>query len=219
MNWFIRGGIACLSFGVAAYALAAYGLLPLGALLHPEMKAGFLAHALAIRLHIFASIFALALGPFQFSARLRARWPFAHRVMGRLYLGIGVLVGGASGLYIAQFAFGGIVSRVGFSLLAIAWLYSGYRAYAAIRRGEVAAHREWMVRNFALAFAAVMLRIYLPVSMAGGIPFEAAYPVIAWLCWVPNLVVVEAWLRGRGILRAEGGLRGRNDEIPVPGLR
>lgn len=219
MNRFTRGGIACLSLGVAAYALVAYGLLPLGALLHPEMKASFQAHELAIRLHIFASIFALALGPFQFSARLRARRPLAHRVMGRLYLGIGVLVGGTSGLYMAQFAFGGIVSRVGFSLLALAWLYSGYRAYAAIRRGEVAAHREWMVRNFALAFAAVMLRIYLPVSMAGGIPFETAYPVIAWLCWVPNLVVVEAWLRWRGILRADGGLRGRNDEIPVPGLR
>ena len=219
MNWFIRGGIACLSLGVAAYALVAYGLLPLGALLHPEMKAGFLAHALAIRLHIFAAIFALALGPFQFSARLRARRPFVHRVMGRLYLGIGVLVGGASGLYMAQFAFGGIVSRVGFSLLAIAWLYSGYRAYAAIRMGEVVAHREWMVRNFALAFAAVMLRLYLPASMASGIAFETAYPAIAWLCWVPNLVVVEVWLRWRGILRAEDGLRGRNDEIPVPGLR
>lgn len=219
MKRFIRGGIACLSLGVAAYALLAYGLLPLGALLHPEMKASFLAHALAIRLHIFASIFALALGPLQFSARLRARRPLAHRLMGRFYLGLGVLVGGTSGLYMAQFAFGGIASRVGFSLLALAWLYSGYRAYAAIRRGEVAAHREWMVRNFALAFAAVMLRIYLPVSMAGGIPFETAYPAIAWLCWVPNLVAVEAWLRWRGILRSEGGPRGRIDEIPVPGLR
>lgn len=219
MKRFLRGGIACLSLGVAAYALVAYALLPLGALLHPEMKASFLAHALAVRLHIFGSIFALALGPFQFSASLRARRARAHRLMGRLYLGVGVLVGGASGLYMAQFAFGGIVSRVGFSLLAIAWLYTGYRAYAAIRRGEVAAHREWMVRNFALAFAAVMLRLYLPVSMAGGIPFEAAYPAIAWLCWVPNLIAVEAWLRWRGILRAEREPRGRNDEIPVPGLR
>ena len=219
MKRFIRGAIACLSLGVAAYALVAYGLLPLGALLHPEMKASFLAHALAIRLHIFAAIFALVLGPFQFSARLRARHPRAHRLMGRLYLGVGVLVGGASGLYMAQFAFGGIVSRLGFSLLAIAWLYTGYRAYAAIRRGEVAAHREWMVRNFALSFAAVMLRLYLPASMASGIAFETAYPAIAWLCWVPNLAAVEAWLRWRGMLRGNSAIRGRSDEIPVPGLR
>jgi uncharacterized membrane protein len=219
MKRFTYGAFAFLCLGVSGYALLAYGLLPLGALLHPEMKASFLAHAHAIRLHIFASVVALALGPFQFSARLRAARPRAHRVMGRLYLGLGVLVGGMSGLYMAQFAFGGIVPRVGFSLLAIAWLYTGYRAYAAIRVGQVAAHREWMARNFALTFAAVMLRLYLPASMAFGIPFEAAYPAIAWLCWVPNLAAVEIRLRWRSILHSRSGLRRRDDEVPVPGLR
>jgi hypothetical protein len=48
-----------------------------------------------------------------------------------------------------------------------------------------------MVRNFALTFAAVTLRLYLPASMAAGIAFELAYPVIAWLCWVPNVVLAE----------------------------
>jgi uncharacterized membrane protein len=198
MKRLIHGGIAFLCLGVSAYALLAYGFMPLGALLHPDMKASFSAHAFAIRLHIFASILALALGPFQFSARLRAARPGTHRIMGRLYLGIGVLAGGASGLYMARFAFGGIAAQVGFSLLALAWLYTGYRAYAAIRRGEVAAHREWMVRNFALTFAAATLRIQLPLAMASGIPFEAAYPAIAWLCWVPNLALAQLWLaRGR----------------------
>lgn len=48
-----------------------------------------------------------------------------------------------------------------------------------------------MVRNFALTLAAVTLRIYLPASMIAGIEFEVAYPYIAWLCWVPNLVAAE----------------------------
>jgi hypothetical protein len=48
-------------------------------------------------------------------------------------------------------------------------------------------HRAWMIRNFALTTAAVTLRIYLPVSMLAGIPFGIAYPVVAWLCWLPNL--------------------------------
>lgn len=195
MKRFTHGGIALLCLGVSAYALAAYGFLPLGALLHPEMKASFEAHDIAIRLHIFASIAALALGPFQFSTRLRSRRPRLHRLMGRIYLAVGVLIGGASGLYVAQFAFGGVTSRLAFTLLALAWLFTGWSAYAAIRRGEVAAHREWMLRNFALTFAAVMLRLYLPGAMACGIPFEVAYPVIAWVCWVPNLAAVEAWVR------------------------
>jgi len=186
--------LVVLSLGVAGYAVAVYGYLPLGAWLHPDMRATFEAHRAGIYAHVFASAIALALGPFQFWARLRTTRLTLHRWLGRLYLGIGVLVGGLSGLYMAFHAFGGPVSRLGFGSLALAWLYTGFRAYRAIRARDVAAHRRWMVRNFALAFAAVTLRLWLPVSVASGAPFELAYPVIAWLCWVPNLLVAECLL-------------------------
>ena len=107
---------------------------------------------------------------------------------------IGVLIGGLSGLFMAFHAFGGLPSRLGFACLAVAWLYSGFRAYFAVRACDFLAHRRWMVRNFALTFAAVTLRVYLPASMALGAAFEVAYPVIAWLCWLPNLVAAECLL-------------------------
>jgi uncharacterized membrane protein len=183
-----------LCLGVSLYAGLVYGLLPLGKYLHPDMRANFVAHPVGIYLHVFAAMFALALGPFQFSAKLRARRPRLHRFMGRLYLGVGVSVGGVSGLYMAGLAFGGVAAKTGFALLALAWLYTGWRAFAAIRGGDVATHRAWMIRNFSLTLAAVTLRIYLPFPMAMGIPFEASYPVIAWLCWVPNLALAQLWL-------------------------
>jgi uncharacterized membrane protein len=187
-----------LSFGVAAYALVTYGFAPLGTAVHPDMQASFVAHPLGIYLHAFAAIAALALGPLQFSVRLRQQRKNLHRWLGRIYLGVGVLVGGVAGLYIAQFAFGGIVARLGFASLALLWLFTGLRAFLAIRRGAVAEHRRWMVRNFALTFAAVMLRLYLPLALAVGFDFAAAYAVIAWLCWVPNLLVAEwRWNRGQ----------------------
>ncbi len=184
-----------LSLGVAGYALVVYGFLPLGIALHPDMRATFEAQRIGIYAHVFAALFALVLGPFQFSARLRAARPHLHRWMGRLYLGIGVLMGGLAGLYMASFAFGGPVAKLGFGLLALAWLYTGLRAYQAIRARKVMEHRRWMVRNFALTFAAVTLRLWLPASFVAGIPFELAYPAIAWLCWVPNLLVAERMLR------------------------
>ncbi len=62
-----------------------------------------------------------------------------------------------------------------------------------MRRFSCAAHRRWMICNFSLTFAAVTLRLYLsPVSIFQ-FPFEQAYGVIAWACWVPNLLVAE-WL-------------------------
>ena len=180
-----------LSLGVAGYALAVYSFLPLGAAVHPEMRATFAFHGVGIYVHVFASVFALTLGPFQFWARLRSNRPALHRWSGRLYLGVGVLFGGLAGLFVAFNAFGGPIARLGFGCLAIAWLFSGFRAYQAIRARDVISHRRWMIRNFALTFAAVTLRLWLPGSVVSGVPFEVAYAVIAWACWVPNLVVAE----------------------------
>jgi len=187
--------LVVLSLGVAGYALGVYGFLPLGATVHPDMRATFEAHRTGIYVHVFASAVALVLGPLQFSSKLRTARPGLHRWSGRLYLGVGVVLGGLAGLFMAFQAAGGPVSRLGFACLALAWLFTGFRAYRAIRAGNVASHRRWMVRNFALAFAAVTLRLWLPASLASGLPFEVAYPVVAWLCWVPNLLAAELLLR------------------------
>ena len=53
-----------------------------------------------------------------------------------------------------------------------------------------------MIHNFALTFAAVTLRIYVPAAIVAGVAFATAYPVIAWLCWVPNLLIA-AWIARR----------------------
>jgi len=182
-----------LSLGVAAYAVIGYGIMPLGSLVHPDMKSGFVLHPLGVYLHVFAAAVALLLGPFQFSARLRRARIQLHRWMGRLYLGLGVLLGGLSGLYISQFAYGGLAAKLGFAALAVCWLYTGVRAFLAIHNRTVDEHEKWMVRNFSLAFAAVMLRLYIPASVLAGIEFAIAYPIIAWLCWLPNLLVAE-WI-------------------------
>ena len=127
------GLICLLSIGVAVYALVSYALFPLGASVHPDMRATFELHRIGIYSHVFAAAVALLLGPLQFSRRLRTAHPALHRVSGRIYLVAGVCVGGLAGLYMAMFAYGGIVSSIGFALLALAWLYTGARAYAAAR--------------------------------------------------------------------------------------
>ena len=185
--------LCVLSFLVAAYAVGVYGFGPGSVRLHPEMHANFVAHPVGITAHIFASAVALLLGPFQFSTRLRSRWPAVHRWTGRVYLGVAVLLGGVAGLYMSYYAFGGIVAKLGFGCLACAWLFTGTRAYVAARSRDFAAHRRWMIRNYGLTFAAVTLRLYLPPAFLLQIPFEVAYPAIAWLCWVPNLLVAQ-WL-------------------------
>jgi uncharacterized membrane protein len=185
--------VCILSLGVAAYAILMYGLGSGAQRLHPDMRAVFESHAVGIKTHIFTSSLALLLGPLQFSSRLRRQWPGLHRWLGRIYLAVAVAVGGVAGLYMSQFAFGGLPAQLGFAGLAIGWLYTGAMAYSAARKRDFAAHRKWMLHNFALTFAAVTLRLYLPPVFIFGWPFHSSYAVIAWLCWVPNLVVAH-WL-------------------------
>ena len=196
MPWKIKV-LALLSVGVSAYAVLAYAFLPPGNFVHPNMQVTFQQHPFAIYTHVFASAVALLLGPFQFIERLRRASAGLHRAGGRVYL-LMIVLGGMSGLQLARFAQGGLPGRLGFAVLALAWLYSGYRAFSAIRQRHVVEHRLWMVRNFALTFAAVTLRLQLGMAGALGIPFEWAYPLVSWLCWVPNLCLVELFGWGRG---------------------
>jgi len=147
---------------------------------------------LAVAAHLAGGMVAMAIGPWQLSSRLRARAINMHRWFGRGYL-VGVLVGGAGALVLAPRSQEGLVTHVGFGLLAVLWIASTLQAYRHIRARQIELHRRWMIRSFSLTLAAVTLRIILPFELAIGIPFPDAYQVVSWLCWVPNLVVAE-WI-------------------------
>ena len=158
--------------------------------------------------HIVAGGLALVAGPFQFWRGLRDRHRSVHRGIGRTYLAA-VAIAGVSGLVMAPFSEAGFAGFFGFGTLAFLWLATGWQAYRAIRRRDVASHRAWMMRNFALTYAAVTLRLWLGVLITvqalpgGDFDFEAAfanaYAVVPFLAWLPNLVVAEWLIRRRGL--------------------
>jgi uncharacterized membrane protein len=173
---------------ISLYAFSVYSFFELGVAVHPVMKANFKLHSIGIYFHIFPSLIALVLGPIQFNKKFRTTQTHLHRFIGKVYL-LCVLIGGLSGLYMAQFSFGGNLSHLGFALLAVLWIFTGYKAYSSIIRKKIVAHYHWMTINFALTFAAVTLRIGLGIGFGSGIPFEIFYPYLAWICWVPNMLV------------------------------
>jgi hypothetical protein len=144
--------------------------------------------------HASCAGLALLLGPWQFFASIRARRPALHRLIGRSYVTL-CLVGGLTGAVLAWNTSAGEVARWGFLLLAIAWLTTTGLAFLAVRRRDFISHRRWMIRSFSLTFAAVTLRLYLPLSAVPGLSFDLVYPLTAWAAWVPNLIVAEIWLR------------------------
>jgi uncharacterized membrane protein len=160
----------------------------------PPLAKRFAEYIIPLLFHAGGGILALALGPLGFWGALRNKFLRLHRWVGRIYL-LSVLIGGVAGLYMAVTAFGGLPTRIGFSMLGVSWLATGTMAYLRIRQGDVQVHKQWMVRSYALTFSAVMLRLWLPLLIALGFEFPAAYTTVAWLCWVPNLLVAEMIIR------------------------
>ncbi|WP_033657096.1 DUF2306 domain-containing protein [Bacillus cereus] len=149
-------------------------------------------------IHITTSVVALVIGPFTLSKKFREKNINSHRIVGRIYI-VGILLGGISGLYLAFYATGGLVAKLGFGLLSVFWLTSAYQALIRIKNKKIQDHRNWMIRNYSLTFAAVTLRIWLPlfVVLFGLEQFERSYAVISWLAWVPNLIIAELFIRQR----------------------
>ncbi len=152
-------------------------------------------HGWLITHAVFSSV-ALLTGPWQFLPGFRARFMGWHRWTGRVYCGA-VLAGWIASLPIAAHAQTGAVASAGFLCLGAAWVGSTAMAWTSIRRRRVEAHREWMVRSYALTAAAITLRMYLPLAIVAGVPIATSYPIIAWICWVPNLIFAEWLVRGR----------------------
>lgn len=77
------------------------------------------------------------------------------------------------------------------------WSYSLVRAFQAIRAGQIQLHRIWMIRNYALTFAAVALRAILVVGVLvravdpGAITFPQVYDIAVWGSFTLTLVVAE----------------------------
>jgi hypothetical protein len=194
--WFAVFAFLCL--GVALVSTRVF-FLPLAEVM-PNMIGYVTSMPLGLWGHLIFAPLAMLLAPVQLSSRLRARWPRAHRISGYVSA-VAILLGGMSSLGLAATFEGSEWARLGFILLALLWM--GFTAlgirYAIAR--DYARHRVWMLRGIAMTFAAVTLRMIMPVLIANGWSVLETYDVTAWASWVINLAVVEVWLR-RGTQRS-----------------
>lgn len=181
-----------LAVGVAGYALSFQfrGIDAFGV----EILWSFYQRPWAIWFHMVFGAIALITGALNFRHALRRRRPAIHRKIGEWYV-LSAIVGASAGLWLALFAFGGPANRLGFTGLALATLVTTTVAYRHARARDFTAHRAWMIRSYAMILAAVTLRLQLPLLAATLGGFAPAYAIVAWSCWVPNLVAAELIVR------------------------
>ncbi|MCD1259999.1 DUF2306 domain-containing protein [Paenibacillus athensensis] len=189
---------ALLALAICGYAFALYAT-PERASQQPFVSAKGELPGLWLYMlwaHAVTAGTALAIGWLQFIGKLRRSRPVLHRAVGYVYAA-GIAVAGVTGLYLACYGNGGWSGRIGFATLAALWLYTLYRSLRSIIvERKPREHGEWMLRNYALTFAAITLRIYVPLAavLFGVTDTNDSFIVIAWLAWVPNLAFAQWWI-------------------------
>lgn len=164
--------------------------------LKQEEVNGVPLYLIVFYIHVYSSIFVLLAGFTQFNRRLVQRRPAVHRAAGRLYAYVVVLFSAPSGIYIGLHANGGLLSRISFVALGVLWLYFTLRGVMAIRCRNITRHHHMMLRSFALAASAITLRLWKVILVYSFEPNPMdAYRIIAWLGWIPNLLLVEWYIR------------------------
>jgi hypothetical protein len=151
--------------------------------------------------HIILGGLALLIGWAQFPKGFRDRNRKLHKKIGMAYV-TAAFFSSLTGIYIGLYATGGIVSILGFVSLGIIWLGTTMMGWFTAKRHDYDAHEEWMIFSYAACFAAVTLRIWLPIliTIHNG-DFIPAYHIVAWLCWVPNILVAFWIVRRRKLAR------------------
>jgi uncharacterized membrane protein len=221
MNAAVRHTRSTRSIGWLPFALVALVVIPAisGSLRLIELTGGshllpanprITASAVPVVVHIVCAVAYAILGAFQFSAAVRRRWPGWHRVAGRVLVVLGLSVA-FSALWMTQFyprAPGGDLAyafRLAFGSGMAASLILGFHA---IRRGDVARHRAWMARAYALALGAGTQVFTLGVATAlfGNGDLSTAFGLGAG--WGINLTLVESVIRRRLSTRAAASAKG-----------
>jgi uncharacterized membrane protein len=150
----------------------------------------------AFYVHVITSCVCLFAGFTQFSNRLLKNSPKLHRTVGWTYIVTVLLLSGPSGFIMSLYANGGLPSKLAFTLLSVLWMYFTLKAFLSAKERNIADHRKFMIRSYALTLSAVTLRAWkFAIALTLRPHPMDVYMIVAWLGWVPNLLIAEWYIR------------------------
>lgn len=155
----------------------------------------------SLYIHIAGGLVCLFAALPQLSGKIVARHPSVHRSAGKIYAASVLFLVCPTGFHLALFAKGGFFGKLGFLTLAFAAFYTtlaGWRAVLPPQR-NLAAHRIWMIRSFALTASAVTFRIYHTLGYLAGLEADTNYVASLWMSLLGNAAVTEIILHRKHI--------------------
>ena len=155
-----------------------------------------LHYKIAFFAHVYSSILIIILGLTQFSKTIRKQFNYIHKLSGKLYITLILLIASPSGFIMAFYANGGLIGKVSFILLSILWFVFTLKGYLYIKKGNYKKHKDFMVRSYALTLSAISLRFFkYGIVTVLEMPPMDTYKIVSVLGWVINLVIAEMIIR------------------------
>ena len=167
----------------------------------PQARAfetGFARHPLLTFFHITPGLLFMILGPLQFVPGIRSKHLSLHRWSGRIFVACGLVIGVSALAMSFQMTIGGANETAATVLYAILFLFFLLKAFVHIRRLEIAAHREWMIRAFAIGLAIATIRpivgVFFATSRLTRLTPQEFFGTAFWIGFTLHLIVAEAWI-------------------------
>jgi len=159
---------------------------------------GFARHPVLTMVHITPGLLFVLLAPIQLMRSVRNRRPKMHRWVGRVVVGAGMIIGVTALVMSPQMAIGGVNETVATELFGTLFLVFLVKGFLAIRRRDVAAHREWMIRAFATGMAVATIRpimgIFFATRLLTHLTPQQFFGTAFWLGFTVQLLVAEVWI-------------------------
>lgn len=204
-DWVIPAGLIALSVIPVIAGIVRLSQLGGGAPITPD-NARFFAAPIPVVLHILFSVIYSVLGAFQFSPGILRRMPKWHRTVGKVLIVCG-MVAALTGVWMTLIypiaKPEGVAKFDGMSLTLIRLLAGASMAwfialgFAAIRKRQIANHRAWMLRSYALGLGAgTQVFTHIPLFMFPSIQGELTRTLCMAAGWGINLAFAE-WLIAR----------------------
>ena len=151
-------------------------------------------------IHIVPGLLFMILGPLQFSSTIRARHLRWHRFSGRVFVICGLVIGiSALVMSFGMPAIGGANQVAATTLFGTFFLIALCKAFWHVRRHEIALHREWMIRAFAVGLAVATIRpiigLFFATSRLSGLTPHEFFGIAFWIGFVLQLIAAEAWIQ------------------------
>jgi uncharacterized membrane protein len=146
-------------------------------------------------LHRIFGIVLLTVGMMQFNQSLRQKHPTMHRWSGRIYLALGSVTLVTATILALRHAFNGVQEQVAVIVLNAAFVYFVTLGVIYARRGNFFAHRQNMLRSFAILMIIVLQRPYfIGAMMVSEIDVHRVFGLSGVLSLATSMLVAEWWI-------------------------